>query len=288
MYRNLSAGMILAVVVLWGMSSWTFAAGPGMTSSPNIVFLISEDPSNYKATQTIPAFADMLRDQYGCRCTVLKREGDIKSGEFPAAQFPGLEAIKKADLVVVFFRRCALPEKQLEMIRAYLAAGKPLVGVRTANHAFVPKGKVAEGHTKWEAFCSEVLGCGVNGFGPEKQGVQVHAEAKAADHPILAGVSPTEWRGKGSLYLVKPIDKTASVLLTGSAGKKSEPVAWTRMCKKSRVFYTTLGYPDDFQLPQFTKLLVNGIFWAMDRPVPKHAPVETTKRKHTDETKEKD
>ena len=36
-----------------------------------------------------------------------------------------------------------------------------------------------------------------------------------------------------------------------------------------RMFYTALGHPEDFRDPQFRKLLVNAIFWAMDKPVPK-------------------
>ena len=34
------------------------------------------------------------------------------------------------------------------------------------------------------------------------------------------------------------------------------------------VFFTTLGHPDDFKLPQFRKLLTNGVLWALDKPIP--------------------
>ncbi len=239
---------------------------PSPASGPHIVFLVSKDPSNYKAHETIPVFAEMLRNRYGCSCTVIRGEG-----EPTAFRFPGLKAIRDADLLVVFFRRRAPSNEQLGMIREYLAAGKPLVGIRTANHAFAVKGTIAKGHGKWDTFCSEVLGCGNHGYGPGELGTDVRFAVGAADNPILANVKPTRWHSGGSLYLVKPIDKAATVLLTGSVGDKSEPVAWTRMYRKSRVFYTSLGYQDDFQLPQFTKLLVNGLFWAMDRPTPTEA-----------------
>jgi type 1 glutamine amidotransferase len=36
----------------------------------------------------------------------------------------------------------------------------------------------------------------------------------------------------------------------------------------SRVFFTSLGHVDDFQTPRFETVLVNALFWAMDRPVP--------------------
>jgi type 1 glutamine amidotransferase len=262
MRRRVFLAMLACVVPFVGPTG-SFGAEP-----PHVVFLVSEDPSNYKAVQTIPAFADALRGRYGCRCTVLKREGDIDRGEFPAACFPRLEAIAKADLVVVFFRRCALPKAQIAAIRSYLAEGKPLVGIRTANHSMAVRGLIAAGHDRWDSFCTEVLGCGNHGYGSEKPGTDVQVVSEAVGHPILAGVKPSQWHSNGSLYLVKPIDKKATVLLTGSVGDKSEPVAWTRLYGKSRIFYTTLGHPDDFKLGQFTNLLVNALFWAIDRPLP--------------------
>jgi type 1 glutamine amidotransferase len=54
--------------------------------------------------------------------------------------------------------------------------------------------------------------------------------------------------------------------LTGTAGQKTEPIAWTRMCGSSRVFYTSLGHPADFEQPQFRRLLVNAIRWSLARP----------------------
>ena len=34
---------------------------------------------------------------------------------------------------------------------------------------------------------------------------------------------------------------------------------------KSRVFYTSLGHPDDFKSDAFQTLLVNGILWALKK-----------------------
>ena len=252
---------VLLVCIVAG----SLTAGPApafeKADSPQIVFLVSEDPANYEAAKTIPVFAKMLADRYGCRTTVIQGEGKPN-----AFHFPGLETIKDADLLVIFFRRRALSTEQLGTIRAYLAAGKPLVGLRTANHAFSVRGEVAEGYQKWGEFPPDVLGCGNHGYGPTKPGTDVAVVPEAANHPILAGVKPTKWHSNGNLYLVAPIDKKATVLLTGSVGDKTEPIAWTRHYKGSRVFYTSQGYLDDFTLPQFRRMLTNAIFWAMERP----------------------
>ena len=50
-------------------------------------------------------------------------------------------------------------------------------------------------------------------------------------------------------------------------GSGAEPVAWTNAHKGGRVFFTSLGSPDDFKSPQFRRLLLNGVNWALDRPI---------------------
>ncbi|MBN2291013.1 MAG: ThuA domain-containing protein, partial [Pirellulales bacterium] len=75
---------------------------------------------------------------------------------------------------------------------------------------------------------------------------------------------------KGCVYLVDPmIDNKATVLMTAATEGKTEPVTWVRDYQGSRIFYTSLGHPDDFNQPQFNTMLTNGIFWAMNRPVGK-------------------
>ncbi len=52
---------------------------------------------------------------------------------------------------------------------------------------------------------------------------------------------------------------------------KSQPAAWVRAPKgefRGRVFYTSLGLPEDFKEPNYRRLLINAIFWVADRAVP--------------------
>ena len=46
-----------------------------------------------------------------------------------------------------------------------------------------------------------------------------------------------------------------------------EPIAWVNTKDQRRVFYTSLGAPEDFAIPQFRKLLLNGILWALEKLV---------------------
>ena len=107
---------------------------------------------------------------------------------------------------------------------------------------------------------------GHHGSGPK---CAVTIAAKAKNHPILAGVE-LPFISDGSLYEVRPLEGATTRLLIGTIpDKEPEPVAWTNRYKRSRVFYSSLGHPDDFKNAQFRKMLINAVFWAMDKPVSK-------------------
>ena len=61
---------------------------------------------------------------------------------------PGIEAARTCDLLFVFVRRNTLPEDQLKIVQEYCEAGRPVVGIRTASHAF----------QNWLEFDKTVLG----------------------------------------------------------------------------------------------------------------------------------
>lgn len=258
--RTSLVAILLALAV--GTCGQVVTAAPTTGNAARILFLVNDEPDNYEAARTIPRFARDLEERQGHRCTVIQGVLPLEK-----VRFPGLEAIDASDLLVVFFRRSAPASEQLGLIRRHLAAGKPLVGIRTANHAFSLKTEPAAGHEKWWEFVPEFLGCENRGYGRSEDGVDVRAVPDQARHPILAGVEPLAWHSQGPLYVVKPlVDAQATVLLLGSGGRFSdEPIAWTRMAGQSRVFYTSLGYPTDFDLPQYRRLLQNGIAWALDR-----------------------
>jgi type 1 glutamine amidotransferase len=225
-----------------------------------IVFLISEDSLNYDAHKTIPVFAEMLRKKDLYDVTVL-----LGKGTNNAFSFPGLDILNKTDLVVLFSRRIALPHSQLQLFQNYLKNGGPLVAIRTGNHAFTTRGDVDKDHAAWPEFVSEILGCGNYGYGPVEPGTDVSVAPGSSQHPILKDFNSDHFHSNGNLYRVTPLlDKNAKVLLTGKAANEIQPVAWTRMAGKSRVFYTTLGYPTDFSETLFNTLIINAIAWGIN------------------------
>jgi type 1 glutamine amidotransferase len=172
---------------------------------------------------------------------------------------------------VVSVRRQAPSKEQLALVRAHLAAGKPLLGIRTASHAFGAKPK-DEQHEGWMTFDQDVLGGSYkNHFGNVPAVLSL--APGVTTHPILLGVNPTKIATE-RLYKNLTLSSTATALLMGrSQGDTTDQyVAWVNQVGKSRVFYTSLGQPVEFQNQDFRRLLTNAVFWTLDRTPPTIAP----------------
>ncbi len=243
---------------------------------PHAVFVSGDH--EYGSEETFPLLAKALEQRYGIRATVLKSAPDENAEE----NIPGLEALKDADLAVFFLRWRRLPPDQLAHIEKYLNSGKPLVAFRTTTHAFnYPKGHPAE---IWNSFAPAYLGAppgwgGAHFHYGHTSSTDVSVMGENAKHPILTGVEP-QFHVPSWLYQVLPNypPKDATVLLMGKAVNPERadtrpavdnPVAWTwRNKSRARVFVTTLGHPADFQVEAFQRLVINGIHWALNAPVP--------------------
>src|SRR5262249_20657572 len=123
---------------------------------PHLVVISAED--EYQTEKTLPDFA---LKQLGKDFRVSFVFGDAKDRN----HLPGLNVLNDADLALVSVRRRPLPKAEMEIIRKYVAAGKPLVGIRTASHAFaLPPGQsLPPGLADWPAFDKDVLGCNYAG-----------------------------------------------------------------------------------------------------------------------------
>lgn len=215
---------------------------------PTIVLIAGE--YEYQSTNSLPAFKKFLETRYPLQCIYLERT--------QGQSIPGLEALDKADLAILFIRRMTLSEDELSRIRKYAQSGKPLIGIRTASHAF----------ENWKEFDHEVLGGNYHNHYGNKFAATARINPEQAQHPILKGVAK-EFITGGSLYKTSPLATNTTVLLIGSIPDQSpEPVAWTHHYKGARVFYTSLGHPKDFEDSSFRRMLVNAIFWTLDKPIP--------------------
>jgi len=235
---------------------------------PLAVFISAE--SEYEAAHTLPGFAHELELDFGLRCEILQGSAERKSAD--RHDIAGMEILSDADLVVVFVRRRAFPAEQMRYLRDYLNRGGPLIGLRTASHAFDTRGNAPPGHDEWRSFDPDVFGGNYHGHHGSGPTAAVTVAPGAGGHAILKGVE-LPLLSNGSLYETRPLAESTTVLLTGTIPDKApEPVAWTNRYKRSRIFYTSLGHPDDFENPAFRKLLVNAVFWALGRSAPQPKP----------------
>lgn len=259
------------LLLLWGVSPSADAHAD--KHKPLVVFVCGDH--EYSGEQTLPLIAQELERRYGMRTRVLTAFPDQNAEE----NIPGLEILKEADLAVFFLRWRRLPQEQIAHIETYLNSRKPVIGFRTSTHAF----NYPEGHAlqKWNGFGKFALGAppgwgnGHFHYGHESR-TDVAVIAAAAKHPILTGVEKT-FSVRSWLYHVLPDfpPPGATRLLLGKAVNPDKsaidnPVAWTtRTQSGGRVFTTTLGHPEDFEVEAFQRLVVNGIHWALGKPVPK-------------------
>ncbi len=231
-----------------------------------IVMIIGEN--EYHTWETLPKFARKELEWQGYEVAYVlapPTEGD--------PNFTNHEAIKRADLILVSARRRTPPKAMMELLRAHLEAAKPLIGIRTASHAFDATPKTEE-YAAWAKFDVEVLGAHYGGHYGNKPPAAPHTFVELvtsnASHIVLTGVKPAEFRVTSHLYKNGQLADNCVPLLQGRVEGKDavEPVAWVNTAKNRRVFYTSLGNPDDFQLPAFRRLLLNAILWCLHDPVP--------------------
>lgn len=238
-----------------------------VASASNILFLVVEEPENYDAPASMRNFAEQDLRPLGHHVTIL--EGDQPRKH----HFEGVvEALKQSDLLVLFSRRRFPPKEQMAAIRAHLDAGKPLVGIRTANHAFCPRPNevIEEGLTPWPDFTQQVLGGENTGYETKGLPYTVDIAPGAENCALLKGVNPARILGHQSLYKVLPLRTDVTPLLLGKTTVDTsvpQPIAWIRTYgpNKARIFYTSLGTPEDLGIPDVRQLIVNAVQWTKDR-----------------------
>ncbi|WP_437230530.1 ThuA domain-containing protein [Planctomicrobium sp. SH661] len=283
---------LLSCALLLGLCSQTAFAeplqfvgekGPGV--GKHIVFLAGDH--EYRSEETLPALARILAKHHGFKCTVLFNV-DPKSGEIVPGNnnLPGTEALKDADLMVIFTRFQDLPVEQMQPIADYLKRGGPVVGLRTSTHAFnIPPGKEFsrfsfdyEGDDFKKGFGRQILGETWAGHYGDNHRMSTRLEIVPAEagHPVLKGVE-RPWVQAGGYWTDPEPDSTILALaqpLEGmtedsppAEGKKPCPGAWVRTYKSpsgqsGRVFTTTYGASEDILNEDYRRMLINACLWA--------------------------
>lgn len=232
---------------------------------PRLAVIVSE--IEYETPRTLPEFA----------ARHLGRDFQVQffyGSETEPNDIPGLEQLKDFDLALVSARRRLLKPESLDVLRQFVAAGKPIVGIRTASHAWSLRDKEPPaGRAVWPEWDKQVFGGNYSNHLANELKTTMTLIA-GVTHPILTGVSPEPFVAGGSLYQTSPLAEGTTVLMNGEVeDKPKEPAAWTfKRADGGRSFYTSLGHPGDFQNPTFNRLLFNALHWAATEKVPETMP----------------
>jgi type 1 glutamine amidotransferase len=301
--RSLLAAWILSAAALAAAADaaaekpalWlTIKGGDGPGKGKHVV-LVSGD-EEYRSEEALPQLAKILARRHGFDCTVLFAI-DSKTGLIDPnvnSNIPGLEALDRADLMVIATRFRNLPDEQMKHVVDYVESGRPIIGMRTATHAFaIPPGRKYAKYD-WQSkdwpggFGRQVLGeTWVDHHGQHgRQSTRGLVAPGAEGDPILRGIKNGDVWGPTDVYAVHlPLPGDSKVLVLGEVlagmasndppvkGRQNDPmmpVAWTRTYKgtagkAARVFATTMGAATDLQSEGLRRLLVNACYWAVGR-----------------------
>jgi len=231
---------LVTLMVMGGLSApgsdlWVSYPGAG-DDAPHVVLIAGDE--EYRSEEALPQLGKILSAHHGVRCTVLFPV-DPASGEIVPTcldNIPGLEALETADLMVIATRFRDLPDEQMQHIDAYLKAGKPVLGMRTATHGFRnakdgPWAHYANGYNgpkeEWKGgFGRLVLGekwvahHGAHGS-QSTRGILAPGQAK---HPALRGLADGDVWGPSDVYRVRvPMLEGTEVVMLGQCLDRAGP-----------------------------------------------------------------
>lgn len=309
MKRSICRTLCAATLGLYGAlaaaaeNPWVVFQGQKGPGQGKHIVLISGD-EEYRSEEAMPQLGKILAVRHGFTCTVLfavDPDGTINPTN--VSNIPGLEALKTADLMIIFTRFRNLPDEQMQHIVEYVESGRPILGLRTATHAFnIPPGRK---YARWSFNSKEWDG----GFGRHilgetwiahhghhgKESTRGVIAPGMEKHPVVRGCEDI-W-GPTDVYRVRlplPGDSQALVLgqvlagmqpsdppVTNEKNDPMMPIAWIKTYqapngKTGRVFTTTMGAATDLASEGLRRLLVNAAYWClgMEDRIPPRANVD--------------
>jgi len=297
MKTYLTAALLLLPLSLFAADPWVVYEGGNGPGKGKHIVLISGD-EEYRSEEALPQLGKTLARRHGFKCTVLFPIDPATGAINPdISNIPGTEALANADLMILALRFRDLPDEQMKPIVDYIESGKPIIGMRTATHAFnIKEGKKYSKYT-WtngskdyeKGFGRQVLGetwvshWGNHGF-QSTRGLIAKGQEQ---HPILRGIKDGNIWGPTDVYEAHPggdsVPLVMGQIVSGmqfddppakyESGKQNRnepmmPVAWTKSYKgasgkTARIFCTTMGAATDLEAEGTRRMLVNASYWSL-------------------------
>ncbi len=294
--------LLILLVIAWigfapnlGAADRLVYEPPAGTENHKHIVLISGD-EEYRSEQALTMLGKILSQRHGFRCSVLFSFGPDDANYIDSNNpngLRGLDALSSADLLILSTRFRTPGLNEATHITNYLNQGKPVIGLRTATHAF--KGNGSFGGIPFGDFGLKILGeTWVSHHGKHKvQGARGVIEPAQENHPILRGVKnpfcPSD------VYEVKHLTDQDEILLRAAVtetlapdspnveGKLNDPMqpfAWLHSYQRPNgtgtglSFCTTGGASVDLVDEEMRRLIVNASLHLTGREVPEKANVD--------------
>ncbi len=235
---------------------------------PLIAFLTAE--SEYNSNMTLPVFAHELLLTKGVNCEFAV--GKPIEGPKDVHNIENLQILEDADLAVIFVRRRGLPPEQMDLVKNYISRGKPVLGIRTASHAFSPllsKGQSADflaGLDQWPEFDEEILGGNYKNHFSNQTITVISVVPGMESHPLLKDVTIDNFTSSDGIYRNQSLrsDKAQVILFGTITGQPSQPLLWTNYTGKNNVIYTSMGSVHDWQNESFRQIMRNSVTYLLN------------------------
>jgi hypothetical protein len=293
------AWVAASLVSLLGADPWTaYAPAANKANGKHIVLLAGDE--EYRSEEALPMLARILSQHHGFRCTVLYSVNPADGTIDPLNQtnVPGLHLLGQADLAICQFRFRELPDRDMKHFVDYLQAGKPIIALRTATHAFSYDRNKQSAYARWDwrskewpgGFGQQVLGeTWINHHGDHgTEATRGLIDGTHAKHPILKDVKDI-W-GPTDVYGVIHLKPEDTVLMHGlvlrgmkpdsppNTDKSLMPLVWLRDYawengRRTRALTSTIGAAVDMESADLRRLLVNACYWLTGLEVPAKAEV---------------
>src|SRR5690625_3423649 len=205
---------ILILLLLWVVPAMVHAVPPtGSAEKDRLHIHFISASEEYRSEPSLKKFGQLLEERYeNVRIT-------SSWGKDAGSDLPDIAELENADLMLVFARRMTLPESQLHYILQHVELEKPVIGIRTASHAFQDFLELDE----------EVFGGDYDGHGDDEQVKVIMAEGME-QHSLLDGVA-SSWRRPDKIYHnPEPGPETESLLFAeGLDSGHLQPLTWTNL-----------------------------------------------------------
>ncbi len=287
---SLLMSLLLFLIKVVAADPWLVVEGKeGIGKGQHIVFVTGEE--YYRSEEGMSMFAQILARHHGFKCTVLYAIDPDTGSINPNCRtnIPGLAALKTADLMVIFARFRELPDADMQHIADYVNAGKPVLGIRNATHAFRYANDSSSKFKNWDfqsnewpgGFGQQILGdTWIAHFGAfQKEATMALVNRGLRNHPVLKGVGDKIFCHT-DVNTVSRLTDGDTVLFHGQvlsgllpsdppvADDRKEtrmPFAWFKNYTApsgvvGRSFTTTAGASLDWQSEDLRRLMVNAMF----------------------------